>query len=246
MTETIVKQHRFYWEDADHLIKLAREYDHKLQDSADEVEQEYYLYWKYRLARMSFIARMMAIEALLNNILEQFSIQDKFKELPKLEESFTRKDRFPRNRRKRKGRPFQVPFKWKMYLIPYLCNEDSRMERDEYFHYDEGCYRRFRSLIMVRNEFVHTRVIEKDIDIHMRGRTPIKEGDELHGLLINEEFAKCCDELGIEKDPVCFKIDNAVVCSEAMRSIIHELDKFLDSRVLTKEFWDTDDLDFTT
>ncbi len=245
MTEVIVKQHRYYWEDADHLIKLAREYDNKMQDSGDEVEREYYLYWKYRLARMSFIARMMAIEALLNNILEQFSIPDKYVELKTLEDAFTRKDRFPRNRRKRKGRPFQVPFKWKMYLTPYLCNDDSRMEKDEYFHYDDGCYRRFRSLIMVRNEFVHTRVIEKDIDIQMRARMPVGEGDELHELLINEEFAQCCDELGIEKDPVCFKIDNATVCSEAMRKIILNLDEFLGGRVLTKDFWDTDELDFT-
>jgi len=246
VTQIIVKQHRFYWEDADHLIKLAREYDHKMQGSEDEVEQEYYLYWKYRLARMSFIARMMAIEALLNNILEQFSVQHKFTQLSKLENCFVRKDRFPRNRRKRKGRPFQVPFKWKMYLAPYLCNDGSRMEKDEYFRYDDGCYLRFRSLIMVRNEFVHTRVVEKDIDIEMRARLPVTEGDELHDLLINAEFAECCDELGIEQDPVCFKIDNAVVCSEAMRSVILELDEFLGGRVLTEDFWDSDELDFTT
>ncbi len=244
MTVIIIKQHRYYWEDADHLIKLAREYEQKMQEAADETEREYYLYWKYRLARMSFIARMMAVEALLNNILEQFSIQDKFKQLPKLEGCFVRKERFPRNRRKRRGRPFQVPFKWKMYLTPYLCNEDSRMEKDEYFQYDDGSYRRFRSLIMVRNEFVHTRVVESDIDIQMRAHLPVKRGDELHDLLINEEFAECCAELGIEKDPICFKIDNAVVCSEAMRGVILELNDFLGGRVLTRDFWGSDELDF--
>jgi hypothetical protein len=245
MAETIVKQHRYYWEDADHLIRLAREYQAKVRDLSDENERDYYLYWKFRLARMSFIARMMSIEALLNNVLEQFSVPRKFKELSQLGSRFARKERFPRNQRKRKGRPYQVPLKWKMYVTPYVCNEDSRMEVDEYFIYEEGAYRKFRQLIMIRNEFVHTRVVEKDIDIQMRSGLPMTEDDRLQKLLINHEFADCCEELGIEKDPVCFRIDNAVVCSEAMRGILVELDHFLGGRILTKDFWESDELDFS-
>lgn len=244
MAVTIVKQHRYYWEDADHLIRLAREYQAKVRDLTDENEQNYYLYWKYRLARMSFIARMMSIEALLNNVLEQFALLEKFKELDRLSSGFSRKERFPRNQRKRKGHTYQVPLKWKMYLTPYVCNEDSRMEVDEYFTYDLGAYRKFRQLIMIRNEFVHTRVVEKDIDIHMRSQLHLAKDDKLQKLLINSEFADCCEELGIEKDPVCFKIDNAVVCSEAMRGIVVELDRFLKGRILTKDFWESEELDF--
>lgn len=244
MAETIVKQHRYYWEDADHLIRLAREYQAKVRDLAEETERDYYLYWKYRLARMSFIARMMSIEALLNNVLEQFSVSQKFKELGRLAEGFPRKERFPRNQRKRKGRPYQVPLKWKMYITPYVCNDDSRMEVDEYFTYEEGAYRKFRQLIMIRNEFVHTRVVDKDIDIQMRSQSPLKEDDKLQKFLISHEFADCCEELGIEKDPVCFKIDNAVVCSEAMRGVLVELDHFLGGRILTRDFWESDELDF--
>jgi len=244
MAETIVKQHRYYWEDADHLIRLAREYQAKVRDLTDESERDYYLYWKFRLARMSFIARMMSIEALLNNVLEQFSIPGKFKTLNHLGDNFSRKERFPRNQRKRKGHPFQVPLKWKMYITPYVCNEDSRMEADEYFVYDEGAYRKFRQLIMIRNEFVHTRVVDKDIDIQLRSKLPLQKDDELQKFLINNEFAECCEELGIEKDPVCFKIDNAVVCSEAMRGIVVQLDQFLNGRILTKDFWESDELNF--
>lgn len=244
MAETIVKQHRYYWEDADHLIGLAREYQAKVRDLTDESKRDYYLYWKYRLARMSFIARMMSIEALLNNVLEQFSVAKKFKELERLGEGFSRKERFPRNQRKRKGHPYQVPLKWKMYITPYVCNDDSRMEVDEYFTYEEGAYRKFRQLIMIRNEFVHTRVIEKDIDIQMRSEPREKTDDELRKFFIHHEFADCCEELGIEKDPVCFKIDNAVVCSEAMRGILMELNQFLSGRILTKDFWESDEFDF--
>jgi hypothetical protein len=244
MAETIVKQHRYYWEDADHLIRLARDYQAKVRDLSDENDRDYYLYWKYRLARMSFIARMMSIEALLNNVLEQFSIPEKFKELGHLEAGFSRRERFPRNRRKRKGHPYQVPLKWKMYVTPYVCNADSRMEVDEYFVYDEGAYRKFRQLIMIRNEFVHTRVIDKDINIQMRPEQSANEDGRRQRILINREFADCCEELGIEKDPVCFKIDNAVVCSEAMRGILVELDQFLGGRILTKDFWESEELDF--
>jgi len=243
MTETIIKHHRFYWEDADHLIKLAREYEAKIEEQEDASERDYYLYWKYRLARMSFIARMMSIEALLNNVLEQFSLPGKFTELDRLAPHFPRKERFPTNRRKRKNRPYQVPLKWKMYLTPYLCNADSRMEKDEYFLNDSGSYRKFRQLIMVRNEFVHTRVAEKEIDVQIEPQVRAQKGDDLRKFVIGEEFGECCQELGIARDPVCFKIDNALVCGEAMRSVMLELNRFLDGRILTRDFWESETLD---
>jgi len=240
MADILVKQHRYYWDDADHLIKLAREYESQASESDKETDEEYYRFWKFRLARMSFIARMMSIEALLNNVLEEFSLPDKFKELGKLDQSFPRNERYPRNHRKRRGRPFQIPLKWKMYLTPYLCNENSRMERDEYFVFEEGAYRKFRQLIMIRNEFVHTRVVERDIDIQMSKHPPVSPQEHVKSLLANADFSDCCKEMGIERDPVCFKIDDARVCGTAMRDIVLELNQFLDGRILTKDFWESD------
>jgi hypothetical protein len=236
----LVKQHRYYWDDADHLIKLAREYESQAKDNDSEKGDGYYLYWKYRLARMSFIARMMSIEALLNNILEEFSLPEKFKELEKLEDSFPRKERFPKNRRKRKGRPYQVPLKWKLYLTPYLCIENSRMLRDEFFAFELGAYRKFRQLIMIRNEFVHTRVVDRGIDIQMDPVAPEAQKDHFKNIMISPEFTDCCQEMGIDQDPVCFQVDNARVCGSAMREIVLELNYFLDGRILTKDFWESD------
>jgi len=186
---------------------------------------------------------MMSVEALLNNLLEQFSIPEKFKELGKLEKHFDRKERFPRIRRKRKGRPYQVPLKWKLYLNPYLCNEDSRMERDEYFIYEEGTYKKFRQLIMIRNEFVHTRMVDRGIDIHITPESQTAQQEQLRTIVANPEFSDCCKEMGIDQDPVCFKIDNARVCGTAMREIVLELNDFLGGRVLTKDFWESDRID---
>jgi hypothetical protein len=235
MADNLIKQHRDYWEDADHLLKLAREYD---AEGAGKAEDTYYLYWKFRLARMSFIARMMAVEALLNNVLEQFSVPARFRDLHLLAAQFASKDRFPRNRTKRRGHPFQIPLKWKMYLTPYLCNEDSRMQRDEYFHHDDGAYRKFRQLIMVRNEFVHARVAERDFQIDISSKLPIEKNDTLGMLLVNEEFSDCCKEMGIEQDPICFQVDNARVCTQAMREVVLDLNRFLGGRVLTHDFWE--------
>lgn len=240
MADILVKQHRYYWDDADHLIKLAREYESQASESGKESDEEYYRFWKFRLARMSFIARMMSIEALLNNVLEEFSLPEKFKELGKLEGSFPRNERYPKNRRKRKGRPFQIPLKWKMYLAPYLCNETCEMVRDEYFVFEEGAYRKFRQLIMIRNEFVHTRVVERDIDIQMSKHPPVSPQEHVKSLLATPEFSDCCKEMGIEKDPICFKIDDARVCGTAMREIVLELNQFLDGRILTKDFWESE------
>lgn len=244
MIETIIKHHRHYWEDADHLIKLAREYQARSTEQGDPAQKEYFLYWKYRLARMSFIARMMAVEALLNNALEQYGLQDKFKILEQLAKQFPRQERFPSNRRKRVRRPYQVPLKWKLYLTPYLCDTDSRMDRDEYFQYETGSYRKFRRLIMVRNEFVHTRVAERDIDIVMRTNSPqpIHEADG--PLAIGPEYSECCEELGIDKDPLCFKIDNALVCTQAMKQVVVDLNNFLGGRILSPDFWDSAQTDF--
>ena len=244
MAETIIKHHRHYWEDADHLIKMAREYQSRAESQDDIAQKEYFLYWKYRLARMSFIARMMAVEALLNNALEQYSLQDKFKKLELLAKQFPHRERFPRNRRKRARRPYQVPLKWKLYLAPYLCESASRMERDEYFQYDAGSYRKFRQLIMVRNEFVHTRVVEHEIGIFMRTKSPLPVADSDGLLIADQDYADCCEELGIDKDPLCFRIDNAIVCTQAMKRIVVELNDFMAGRILSKDFWDSDQTDF--
>ncbi len=244
MAETLVKQHRYYWDDADHLIKLAYEYASQADNGG--TESEYYTFWKYRLARMSFIARMMSIEALLNNALEEFCIPEKFKELGILADQFPRSEKFPKNRRKRRGRTFQIPMKWKLYLTPYVCNEDSRMEKDEYFKIETGEYRKFRQLIVVRNEFVHTRLADQVIDIHMDAQTAKPSEKQIDDILNDPDYDDCCKEMGLEQDPVCFKIDNASVCGKAMKGIILELNGFLGGRILTKDFWESDQLELVT
>jgi len=243
MAPHLVKHHRFYWDDADHLIELARDYEKQADEDDSERDDLYYLYWKYRLARMSFIARMMSIEALLNNVLEQFSIPTRFKELGTLAKQFPNKEKFPNNRRKRRGRTFQVPMKWKLYLTPYLCNEDSRMEKDEYFDFETGPYRKFRQLIVIRNEFVHTRFDDQDISIHIEPKFPLSKNSRRGEFEQEPDFSDCCREMGIDKDPVCFKIDNARVCGAAMREIVLELNRFLDGRILNEDFWESDHID---
>lgn len=242
--KVFIKQHRYYWDDADHLIKLAYEYDSQAEDTGG-VDSEYYTFWKYRLARMSFIARMMSIEALLNNALEEFSIPEKFKELEVLSKQFPRGEKFPKNRRKRRGRTFQIPMKWKLYLTPYVCNEDSHMEKDEYFDFERGEYRKFRQLIVVRNEFVHTRLADQDIDIQMESQAETSRR-QIDDILNEPDYEDCCKEMGLERDPVCFKIDNASVCGRAMKGIILELNNYLGGRILTKDFWESEQLELAT
>jgi hypothetical protein len=242
MADILVKQHRYYWDDADHLIQLARDYESQALDADRAADEEYYRFWKFRLARMSFIARMMSIEALLNNLLEAFSLPYKFKELGLLEDKFPRNERFPKNRRKRQGHTYQIPLGWKLYLTPYLCNEDSRMIRDEYFNFDDGPYRKFRQLIMIRNEFVHTRTTDRDIDIQMSPKAPPSAGDEIKHLLVSDQYSDCCKEMGIERDPICFKVDDARVCGKAMREVVLDLNRFLEGRILTPDFWESEEI----
>ena len=163
--------------------------------------------------------------------------------MEKLVDSFPRNVRFPKERRKRKGRPFQIPLKWKLYLTPYLCIEKSRMLRDEFFAFELGAYRKFRQLIMIRNEFVHTRVVDRGIDIQMTPVSSEARKDRIKSMLISPEYTDCCQEMGIDQDPVCFQVDNARVCGTAMREIIVELNQFLNGRILTKDFWESDKLD---
>ena len=244
MIHSLVKQHRFYWEDADHLIELARDYDTRIGQEGDEGRDDYYRYWKYRLARMSFIARMMAVEALLNNTLEAFGIPEQYKRLKELKRFFTNRDKFPGNFRKRKNRPYQVPLKWKLYFTPYLCNENCLMTRDEFFEYDDGPYRKFRMLIMIRNEFVHTHLVDKNIDIHFDSPASVQEPERLASVAVSTEYSSCCEEVGIGKDPVCFMIDNARVCGRAMAAVVRQMNDYLDGRILTEDFWHSEDLLF--
>lgn len=42
MPERLVKQHRHYWEDAEHLLQMAREYEAKVGEGKSDRQDRYY------------------------------------------------------------------------------------------------------------------------------------------------------------------------------------------------------------
>ncbi len=239
MLRNLVKQHRHYWEDAGHLLQLAKEYEERME-AAEPRRRQYFEYWRFRLIRMSFIARMLAVEALLNNALEAYGNDDAYDLLPSLDRSFPRREQFPRITRKRPGRPFAVSLKWKLYLTPYICGDAGRMERDQYYQYDDGPYLKFKQLIIIRNDFVHARLLEdkkeRPVDLYLRsGRPrPIQE------ITFDPDYSRFQPSLGLSSDPICFNLADAEVCRRSIWETIENLDDFLGGRILTSEFWDSD------
>ena len=243
MLRKLVKQHRHYWEDAGHLLQLAQEYEERME-AAEPKRRQYLEYWRFRLARMSFIARMLAVEALLNNALEAYGIDDKYGQLPSLGRSFPRREQFPRIIRKRPGRPFSVPLKWKLYLTPYICCDDSRMDRDLYYHYDDGPFLKFTHLTIIRNDFVHARLLEdkqeRPVDLYLRSGRP----QSIREMIFDPNYSRFQPSLGIGFDPVCFDLADAEVCRQSIWETIEKLNDFLDGRILTDEFWDNEHFPF--
>lgn len=238
MPERLIKQHRHYWEDAEHLMQLAKEYEAKVDPRETDRHNRYYEYWKFRMARMSFIARMLAVEALLNNALEAYGLDDKYDGLSAMARSFPRKEKFPRISRKRHGHPFQVPLKWKLYLTPYLCRADSEPVRDRYFMYDDGIYDKFKQLIVVRNELVHARLLadkeERPIDAYLRSGRP----KPLQDTIFDHNQERLSGMLGSGGGPLCFHLSDAEVCRQIIFDTIGQIDEFLDGRILAPRFWD--------
>lgn len=242
MPERLVKQHRHYWEDAEHLLQLAKEYEAGVDPAESNRHNRYYDYWKFRMARMSFIARMLAMEALLNNALEAFGLDDKYEGLSAMAGSFPRKEKFPKISKKRRGHPFQVPLKWKLYLTPYICRADSRPERDQFFQYDDGIYEKCKQLIIVRNEFVHARLLtdkeERPVDIYLRSG----HSKALQDMVFDHNQERISDLLGGAAGPICFHLTDAEVCRQIIFDTIQQTDGFLDGRILNPEFWEAEEI----
>lgn len=242
MPERLVKQHRHYWEDADHLLTLAKAYEAKIQPTETDQHNRYHEYWKFRMARMSFIARMLAVEALLNNALEAYGLDEKYADLTQMARSFPRREKFPRISRKRRGQPFQVPLKWKLYLIPYICRAESRMVRDEYFQYDDGIYQKFKQLIVIRNEFVHARFLTDRTDGPLEEYLRAGHPKPISEMVFDHTSAKAMAFLGTNDGPICLQLADAEICRAIMYDTIKQLHEFLDGRILAPVFWDSDEI----
>lgn len=242
MPERLVKQHRHYWEDAEHLLQLAKDYEARVDPAESDRHNRYYDYWKFRMARMSFIARMLALEALLNNALEAYGIDDKYEGLSAMARSFPRKEKFSKISRKRHGHPFQVPLKWKLYLTPYICREDSKPERDIFFQYDGGIYEKCKQLITVRNEFVHARLLadkeERPVDVYLRSGHP----KALQDMVFDHNQERISEMLGGVAGPICFHLTDADICRQIIFDTIRQLDEFLNGRILAPRFWEAEEI----
>jgi hypothetical protein len=242
MPDRLVKQHRHYWEDAEHLLQLAKEYEAKVDPRENDRHNRYYDYWKFRLARMSFIVRMLAVEAMLNNALEVYGLDDKYEGLSAMARSFSRREKFPKISRKRHGHPFQVPLKWKLYLTPYLCRADSTPARDQFFQYDNGIYTKFKELIAVRNEFVHVRLLadttERAADVYLRSG----HAKPLQDMVFDHNQARMSEMLGGAIGPICFRLADAETCRDIIFDTIKQVDEFLGGRILSPRFWDASEV----
>lgn len=240
--ERLVKQHRHYWEDAEHLLQVAREYETRAGAAEDDGRGRYYDYWKFRLARMSFIARMMAIEALLNNALEVYGIDEKYGRLPAMAGDFLRRDKFPKIVRKRRGHPFQTPLKWKLYFAPYLCREDSQPQRDRFFRFDGGVYAQFTELIVVRNEFLHARFLANTNAPSPDTPASSAQPKALEEMVFDRHQDRLGEMLGGAAGPICFHLAAAEICRRIISDTIRQLDEFLDGRIFAPRFWEAPEI----
>lgn len=242
MPERLVKQHRHYWEDAEHLLQMAREYEAKVGEGGSDRHGRYYDYWKFRLARMSFIARMLAIEALLNNALEVYGREEKYVDLPTMARSFPHREKFPKIPRKRRGHPLPTPLKWKLYFTPYLCRADSVPERDRFFEYAGGIFAQFTELIAIRNEFVHARLLTDTTGPLTEALPATAQPRPLQEMVFDRLAGRLNGILGDTAGPLCFQLSDAEICRRIMFDTIRKLDEFLEGRILDPRFWDAEEI----
>lgn len=191
---------------------------------------------------MSFIARMMAMEALLNNALEVYGLEAKYAALPVMAGNFPNREKYPRIAKKRRGHPFQAPLKWKLYFTPYLCRADSVPERDRFFRYDGGIYAQFTELIAIRNEFVHARLLTDTAGSLTEASPPPAQPRPLQEMVFDRRTSRLNKIIGDFSGPLCFRLSDAEICRRIMFDTIRKLDEFLEGRILDSRFWDAEEV----
>lgn len=247
MAKILVKPHNHYWEDGNRFEVLAKQHKDMMQNEGKSPEDQDHLFWMRRLSRVAFISRMMSIEALANIVLDYFGIESKFTKIDKILDSFPKGEttiKLPDSVKKRKKTIRTYPIRLKIYIAPYLCNNDSRMIYDEYFEYESEMFRKFRSLIKIRNDFIHAREVSQTIEVHKKPIIEPTRAGNITGLIFDDFPENFYADVRICKDPISFDVENALTCNDILKEIIVRLNYFLKERILTKGFWDQERIVF--